>query len=60
VINIDFLKKILFIYLREREYKPGGEAEGEGEADSPLSREPNEGLIPGPWDHDLSRRQVAN
>ena len=25
---------------------PGGEAEGEGEADSPLSREPDSGLNP--------------
>jgi len=29
---------------REREHKLGGEAEGEGEADSPLSREPDVGL----------------
>jgi len=26
----------------------------EGEADFPLSREPDWGSIPGPWDHDLS------
>ena len=38
----------------------GGWAEGEGEADSPLSRELMRGLIPGPWDHDLSRRQMLN
>jgi len=50
------LLKILFIYVfiylciylfkREREYKPGREAEREGEADSLLSREPNAGLNP--------------
>ena len=38
----------------------GGWAEGEGEADSPLSRELMRGLIPGPWDHDLSQRQMLN
>ena len=32
----------------------GGGAEGEEEADTPLSREPDAGLIPGPRDHDLS------
>jgi len=37
-----FFKKILFIYLRERK----GEGETEGEADSPLSREPDAGLNP--------------
>jgi len=31
----------------------GGRAEGEGEAGSPMR-----GSIPGPWDHDLSRRQM--
>jgi len=25
-----------------------------------LSREPDVGLIPGPWDHDLSQRQTLN
>ena len=37
-----FLKKDL-IYLREREAE-GGAAEGEGEAGSPLCREPDAGL----------------
>ena len=48
---------ILFIYLIDR-----AQAEGEGEADSPLSREPMWGSIPGPWDHDLSQtlRQTLN
>ena len=41
--------KILFIYLRERELeregaRGGGGAEGEEEADPPLSGEPNMGL----------------
>jgi len=31
---------------KERECTAGGAAEGEGEADSPLSREPNVGLHP--------------
>ena len=30
------------------------EQQREREADSPLSREPDAGLIPGLWDHDLS------
>ena len=41
------LKKILFIYLTERarKHKQGElQVEGEGEANSPLSREPNTGL----------------
>ena len=38
---------------REREGEKG-EGGTEGEADSLLSREPNAGLIPGPWNHDLS------
>ena len=43
---------------RERERDGAeGAAEGEGKADSPLSREPNIGLDSRPWDHDLSRRQ---
>ena len=35
-------------------------AEGKGEAGSPLYRKPNvmQGLIPGPQNHDLSRRQM--
>lgn len=35
----------------------GGEAEGKGEADSPLSREPDP-RTPGPQDYDLSQGQV--
>ena len=37
---------MLFIYLKEREHKWRGEAEGEGEAGSSLSGEPNVGLDP--------------
>jgi len=33
---------------------------GEGEAGFPLSREPDVGFDPGPWDHDLSLRQTLN
>ena len=46
-LNIDtiFLKRF---YLLERvRVGAGGATEGEGEADSPLSREPNVGLDPG-------------
>ena len=50
-----FSHLILFFFkiLRERE-RTEGRAEAEGEADSLLSREPNWGSIPGPWDYDLS------
>ena len=37
-----------------------GEAEGEGETGSPLSREPNMESIPAPWDHNLNQRQKLN
>ena len=53
-----FFFKTLFI-LRKRPGAGGG-AEEEGEADSPLSKEPEMGLIPGPRDHDLSLRQMLN
>ena len=42
-ILFDFFSRILFIYLTERE---NVQAEGEREADSLLSREPNAGLNP--------------
>ena len=53
--KIDFLKKRVYLFDRAIT-QAGGGAEGEGEADSPLGREPDmgRGLIPGPWDHDLS------
>ena len=54
-------KKILFINLIQRENKQGEQqAEGEEEADSPLSREPDVGLQPGPRDHDLGPRQTLS
>ena len=46
-----------FIYLFDRQRSQAGrEADGERGrgAGSPLSREPDVGLIPGLWDHDLS------
>ena len=54
--EVIFFKKTLFTYLREREREREREnkqgeqqAEGEEEAGSPLSREPNGGgSIPGP------------
>jgi len=60
---MDFFLKILFIYLTERDTaREGTQAGGvgEGEAGFPLSREPNAGLDPRTWDHDLSRRQKLN
>ena len=41
-----------FIYLSERKHAQlgsGGEVEGEGEAETPLSREPEAGLNPRTW-----------
>ena len=35
-----------YLFERERENEQGGEADGEGAADSPLCREPNVGLHP--------------
>ena len=49
--------KILCIHLRVRECEwthVGTGVEAEGEADSPLSWEPDVGLHPRPWDPDLS------
>ena len=39
-----------------RVQEPGTQTEGE--ADAPLSREPERDSIPGPWGHDLSQRRV--
>jgi len=47
--------------LRERDTaREGTQAGGvaEREAGFPRSREPDAGPTPGPWDHDLSRRQM--
>ena len=50
-----FLRDFIYPFDREREQKQGElQAVEEAEADSPLSREPNAGPIPGPQDHDLS------
>ena len=47
LFKIFFLKIYLFIWQREGEHKQGEQqAEGEGEADSPLSKEPHVGLNP--------------
>ena len=45
---------------RERDHKQGGGVDRE--AGSPLNKEPDvrQDSIPGPWDHDLSRRQMLN
>ena len=56
------------MFKKEREHKQREGAEGEGEAGSPLSKEPEDmGLdprtpqdSPGPRDHDLSQRQTLN
>ena len=42
-VSLSFFLKILFIYLRKRERAGGG---AEGEADSPLNREPHAELEP--------------
>lgn len=43
-----FLRFCLLIWQRERMHEQRGGAEGEEEAGCPLSREPMQGLIPGP------------
>ena len=45
--------------IEEHERGGGGGAQG-GEADSPLSREPDVGSMLGPQDHDLTPRQMLN
>jgi len=52
-----FFFKILLVYLRERENEQGGRAEEEREKQTPC---PMQGWIPGPWDHDPSRRQTLH
>ena len=56
-IFIIFLK---IIHLTERESTSRGAAEGEGESDSPLGREPKVGFDPRTQDHDLSQSQTLN
>ena len=56
-------KEIARAHTRAHGWSGWGEecmAEGEGEADSPLSMEPNGGLIPGPQYHDLRQGQMLN
>ena len=43
--NFSFFKDFVYLYDRERAHA-GGIAEGDGEADSALRREPNIGLDP--------------
>ena len=45
---------------RESAQKAGGGAEGEGEQAPCSAGSHTWGLIPGPWDHDLSQRQMFN
>jgi len=47
--------KYFLRFICQREHRQG-EGQAEGEAGSPLSREPTWGSIPRPWDHDLSQR----
>ena len=55
--NIFFKDFYFFIWERVRAREM---TEGEGEADSLPSKEPDSGSIPGPRDHDLSQRQTLN
>ena len=45
-----FLKDFIYLFERELPHK-------QREKPALWSREPNQGLIPGPWDHDLSQHQ---
>ena len=59
-INLKFLKRFnLFIHER-REREKEKERETEGEVGSLWRRSPMWDLIPGPWDHDLSQRQMLS
>jgi len=51
------LKDFIYSFVRERDREhKHGERQAEGEAGSPVSKD----SIPGPWDHDLSQRQMLN
>ena len=54
--------KILFIYLRERKRDSSSrKSSRQREKQAPhWAESPMRGSIPGPWDHDLSRRQMLN
>ena len=49
-----FFKDFIYLLERESEVQAGRAAEGEGVAGSPLVREADMGLDPGPWNRDLS------
>ena len=57
-----FFKDFIYLRVRERACTQAREqqAEGGGEAGSSWTGEPDVGVIPGPQDHDLSRRQMLN
>ena len=59
-----FFFKSLFIWQRERDHKHTQKSRGSKRGRSRLHTEQGArriwGSIPGPWDHDLSRRQMLN
>ena len=57
-----FFLKILFIYLTEREItsRQRGRQRERGKQAPCRAESPMRGLIPGPWDHDLSQRRGFN
>ena len=58
-IKISLFKKDLFIYLFI--WERAQQKEREREKQTPRwAGSPMQGLIPGPWDHDLSQRQMLN
>ena len=61
--DLPFLKNILFIYLTERDRAQAGRAAGRGRGRSWFPTEQGarwQESISGPWDQDLSRRQMLN
>ena len=56
ICNIDFLKISFF----DRKSTSRGRKRSRQRRKEKLSREPNAGLIPEPWDHDLSQQQTLN
>ena len=54
--------KRFHLFIWKEEHEQGEQQREKGEGDSPLSREPEVGWIPGPWDHDhdLSPRQTLH
>ena len=45
---------------KKAEQQAEGEGEGEGEQGPRRTESLMRGSIPGPWDHDLSQRQIPN